>query len=112
MWRWQFADEFLISCNLFGVVGHTLYKREREECVKISVAPGKIQIFEAWTRRRTVYISKLLIVFQRYDRVGEMVEVSTEDIRSVMDGEAGPVELAAICRWRIKDELQFRDAFG
>lgn len=41
-----------------------------------------------------------------------MVEVSTEDIGGVMDGEAGPVELAAVCRWCIKDELQFRDAFG
>ena len=46
--------------------------------------------------------SEAIIELQRYDRLRKLVEISSENIRRIMDSVAGPIEAFAIAIWRVE----------
>lgn len=96
--RREFRDERLVG-------------RDRRSLIKVS---------DAWTlciqrpnSLRLVIsdrVSKAVVEIQRYYRFGKLVEVSSKNIRRVVDSIPGPVQAFAIPLRRVKGDFELLDA--
>lgn len=95
--RRQFPDQLLIGGNGFGVVEKfCLVCRRRALDLALVRAQG---------------LAELLIEVQGHDRLGQLVEITTEDVGGIMHGVAGPIEAFSVTFGGVEDFLKVLDSF-
>ena len=95
--RRQFPDQLLIGGNGFGMVEEfRLVCRRRALDLALVGAQG---------------LAELLVEVQGHDRLGQLVEITTEDIGGIMHGVAGPIEAFSVTFGGVEGFLEVLDSF-
>lgn len=95
---WEFCNQRLVDPDS-SVRLEVAYRRalciHRSDCLRLMVLQR---------------VAEALVEFQRDDRFGELVEISSQNVGRVVDCIPSPVETFAISIRRVEGDLQFFDA--